>query len=160
MSDSEDELNTDISHWKLRTANTAPRPVHPPPRTFAAINAPEPVSRPSQQAIDEDEDIDAIIAELDAPAPEPSAPSQDTRKTVQVVITPDPAFDRGAYEDCTYGSDIVRRVLQEFTQHEDVFYKVEFVDRHAEQVSPSSRLRAHPSLLAFEQASIVDASVT
>lgn len=143
---SEDELNVDISQWKPRTVNTAPRPVAPPPRTFASINTPTAVPETTTGAEDDDLDIDAIIdgiaeddpePELESPAPTlPPTTTRRPTRDIEIVITKDPNFDREAYTDCTYGANIVRRVLKEISQNEDVYYNVEFVDRHTEQVSP------------------------
>ncbi|THX69487.1 hypothetical protein D6D04_10264 [Aureobasidium pullulans] len=144
-SDSEAELNVDISQWKPRTVNTAPRPVAPPPRTFASINTPTAVTETTTGAEDDDLDIDAIIdgiaeddpePELESPAPTlPPTTTRRPTRDIEIVITKDPNFDREAYTDCTYGANIVRRVLKEISQNEDVYYNVEFVDRHTEQVS-------------------------
>lgn len=142
----EDELNVDISQWKPRTVNTAPRPVAPPPRTFASINTPTAVPETTTGAEDDDLDIDAVIdgiaeddpePELESPAPTllPTTTRRPTRD-IEIVITKDANFDREAYTDCTYGANIVRRVLKEISQNEHVYYNVEFVDRHTEQVSP------------------------
>ncbi|KAG9706706.1 hypothetical protein KCU73_g17703, partial [Aureobasidium melanogenum] len=93
---------------------------------------------------DDDFDIDAIVEGIaddqeDALQPRASTPQPITstkpRQTVQVVITQDPTFNRDDYTDCTYGANIVRRVLKEIAKNEDVYYNVEFVDRHTEQVS-------------------------
>ncbi|KAG9961655.1 SNF2 family DNA-dependent chromodomain-containing ATPase, partial [Aureobasidium melanogenum] len=146
MSDSEDELNVDLSRWKPRTANTAPQPsaLAPPPRTFASINTPATATDAANHFEDDDFDIDAIVEgiaddEEDALQPRAFTPqpiiSTKPRHTVQVVITQDPTFNRDDYTDCTYGANIVRRVLKEIAKNEDVYYNVEFVDRHTEQVS-------------------------
>lgn len=146
MSDSEDELNIDLSQWKPRTVNAAPESFAPAPRTFASINAPAAAPATTNDPEDDDDfDIDAIIEGIADPddaaqskSPTPPPPTTTSRKpqqTVQVVITRDPKFNRNDYIDCTYGANIVRRVLQEFTRNEDVYYNVEFVDRHTEQVS-------------------------
>ncbi|KAH0411719.1 hypothetical protein KCU90_g18499, partial [Aureobasidium melanogenum] len=146
MSDSEDELNVDLSRWKPRTANTAPQPsaLAPPPRTFASINTPATATDAANHFEDDDFDIDAIVEgiaddEEDALQPRAFTPqpiiSTKPRHTVQVVITQDPTFNQDDYTDCTYGANIVRRVLKEIAKNEDVYYNVEFVDRHTEQVS-------------------------
>jgi chromodomain-helicase-DNA-binding protein 4 len=147
MSDSEDELNVDLSQWKLRTVNAAPEPPAPAPRTFASINTPAAAPATANHLDDADDfDIDAIIEgiaddddddALQSRAPTPPPPTITTRRprqTVQVVITKDNNFDRDDYTDCTYGANIVRRVLKEITKNQDVYYNVEFVDRHTEQV--------------------------
>lgn len=141
MSDSEDDLNVDISQWKPRSINTAPRPANPPPRTFASINTLASTPRTTTAPEDDDEDIDAIIEELAASdsGPEPvPAPTQAPRKLAHVLITSDPNFDRAKYQDRTYGSKIVHRVVREYSLRDDVFYKAEFVDSHSEQVSLTS----------------------
>lgn len=135
LSDSEDELNMDISQWKPRTTNSAPRPADEPLRTFASINATSHSPHPVQEIQDDDEDIDAILEELATSGTEPRAQDAAPRSEVQVVIQVDPDFDRDAYVDCTYGAHIVRRVLQESVEDGDISYTVEFVDRHVEQVS-------------------------
>jgi len=146
MSDSEDELNVDLSQWKPRTVNAAPEPPAPALRTFASINAPAAAPAITNSLDDDDDfDIDAIIDGIADPddalqtkAPTPPPPATTTpkpRQIIQVVITQDPNFNRDDYIDCTYGANIVRRVLQEFTEDGDVYYNVEFVDRHTEQVS-------------------------
>jgi chromodomain-helicase-DNA-binding protein 4 len=148
MSDSEDEMNVDLSQWKTRTVNTAPEPPAPAPRTFASINAPAAVPTTTNQLDDEDDfDIDAIIEGIadqdDPPESRNSTPPRPTamttrrpRQTVRVVITQDPNFDRDDYVDCTYGANILRRVLKEITtKKKAVYYNVEFADRHTEQVS-------------------------
>jgi chromodomain-helicase-DNA-binding protein 4 len=144
MSDSEDELNVDLSQWKPRTVNTAPEPPAPALRTFASINTPAAAPATTNDLDDDDFDIDAIIegiadpddaTQSKAPTPPPTTATRRPRQTVQVVITKDPDFDRNDYIDCTYGANIVRRVLKEITKNEDVYYNVEFVDRHTEQVS-------------------------
>jgi chromodomain-helicase-DNA-binding protein 4 len=144
MSDSEDELNVDLSQWKTRTVNAAPEPSAPPPGTFASINTPAAAPATANHLDDDDFDIDAIIegiADDDdnalqsrAPTPSPTTTIPRPRQTVQVVITEDPDFDRDDYTDCTYGANIVRRVLKEITKNQDVYYNAEFVDRHTEQV--------------------------
>ncbi|KAH0351407.1 SNF2 family DNA-dependent chromodomain-containing ATPase, partial [Aureobasidium melanogenum] len=146
MSDSEDELNVDLSRWKPRTANTAPQPsaLAPPSRTFASINTPATATDAANHFENDDFDIDAIVEgiaddEEDALRPRAFIPqpiiSTKPRHTVQVVITQDPTFNRDDYTDCTYGANIVRRALKEIAKNEDVYYNVEFVDRHTEQVS-------------------------
>ncbi|KAH0282417.1 hypothetical protein M436DRAFT_69712 [Aureobasidium namibiae CBS 147.97] len=146
MSDSEDELNVNLSQWKPRTVNAAPEPPAPAPRTFASINAPAAAPAITNSLDDDDDfDIDAIIDGIADPddalqtrAPTPPPPATTTpkpRQVVQVVITQDPNLNRDDYIDCTYGANIVRRVLQEITEDGDVYYNVEFVDRHTEQVS-------------------------
>lgn len=146
MSDSEEELNVDLSQWKPRTVNAAPESLAPAPRTFASINAPAAAPATTNNLDDDDDfDIDAIIEGIAEPddatqskdptPPSPTTASSRPRQTVQVVITRDPNFNRNDYIDCTYGANIVRRVLQEITRGEDVYYNVEFVDRHTEQVS-------------------------
>lgn len=142
MSDSDDELNVDLSQWKPRSVNTAPQPsaLVPPPRTFASINTPA-----TNHFEDDDFDIDAIVEGIaddddhDAlqskPSTQPPTAFKKPRQTVHVVITQDPTFNRDDYIDCTYGANIVRRVLKEFARNEHVYYSVEFVDRHTEQVS-------------------------
>ncbi|KAG9866432.1 hypothetical protein KCU63_g4222, partial [Aureobasidium melanogenum] len=147
MSDSEDELNVDLSRWKPRTVNTATQPSAPAPlpRTFASINTPATATDTANHFEEDDFDIDAIVVGDalndgdDALQPRASTPQPTTstksRQTVQVVITQDPTFNRDDYTDCTYGANIVRRVLKEIAKKEDVYYNVEFVDRHTEQVS-------------------------
>jgi chromodomain-helicase-DNA-binding protein 4 len=147
MSDSEDDMNVDLSQWKTRTVNTAPEPPAPAPRTFASINAPAAAPTTTNQLDDEDDfDIDAIIEGIadqdDPPESRNSTPPHPTttttqrpRQTVQVVINHDPDFNRDDYTDCTYGANLLRRVLKEITKNGDVYYNVEFVDRHTEQVS-------------------------
>jgi hypothetical protein len=146
MSDSEDELNVDLSQWKPRTVNAAPEPPAPAPRTFASINTPAAAPAAANHLDDDDFDIDAIIEgiadddnnTLQSRASTPPPPTTTTRRhqhTVQVVITKDPNFNRDDYTDCTYGANIVRRVLKEITKNQDVYYNAEFVDRHTEQVS-------------------------
>jgi chromodomain-helicase-DNA-binding protein 4 len=146
MSDSEEDLNVDLSQWKTRTVNVAPEPPAPAPRTFAAINAPAAAPTTTNQLDDEDDfDIDAIIegiADQDDPPesrnstpPRRTAATRRSRQTVQVVITQDPNFNRDDYIDCTHGANLLRRVLKEITKNGDVHYNVEFVDRHTEQVS-------------------------
>ena len=145
MSDSEDEVNVDLSQWKPRTVNAAPESFAPPPRTFASINAPAAAPATTNNLDDDDFDIDAIIEGIADPddamqskaptPPPPTTTSRRPRQIVQVVITRDPNFNRDDYVDCTYGANIVRRVLKEITKNEDVYYNVEFVDRHMEQVS-------------------------
>ena len=144
MSDSEDEVNIDISQWKPRTVNAAPEPPAPAPRTFASINAPAAAPATTNHLDDDDFDIDAIIegiADPDdalqskAPTPPPTKTIRKPRQTVQVVITRDPNFNRHDYIDCTYGANIVRHALKEIAKNQDVYYNVEFVDRHTEQVS-------------------------
>jgi chromodomain-helicase-DNA-binding protein 4 len=136
MSDSEDELGLDISQWKPRTANTAA--VTTAPRTFASINTPAPAHDTSA---DDDLDIDAIIEGIvvsDAESPVSVQPqeasAQRPRQEVQIIIIQDPNFDRDAYEDCTYGAEIVRHVKSESVEEDRVYYQVEFVDRHTEKV--------------------------
>jgi hypothetical protein len=151
MSDSEDELNVDLSQWKPRTVNTVPEPSAPAPRIFASINAPAAAPTTTNQLDDEDDfDIDAIIEGIadqdDPPESRNSTPPRPTtkttrrpRQTVQVVINQDPNFNRDDYTDCTYGANILRRVLKEITtRKEAVYYNVKFVDRHTEQVSTST----------------------
>ncbi|KAI5274345.1 hypothetical protein E4T47_02572 [Aureobasidium subglaciale] len=151
MSDSDDELNVDLSQWKRRTTNSAPALYVPAPRTFASINTPAVATETTTGADDVDDlDIDAIIqgiAGSDAdPVPDtrPSiplpTPSKRPDQNVQVVIVQDPSFDRDAYTDCTYGSSVVRRVLKEIAKNEDVYYNIEFVDRHTEQMPPRIKL--------------------
>ncbi|THZ28012.1 hypothetical protein D6C89_02830 [Aureobasidium pullulans] len=157
---SEDELNVDISQWKPRTVNTAPRPVAPPPRTFASINTPTTVPETTTGAEDDDLDIDAIIdgiaeddpePELESPAPTlPPTTTRRPTRDIEIVITKDPNFDREAYTDCTYGANIVRRVLKEISQNEDVYYNVEFVDRHTEQLIAPTRQVSFNDLLEYE----------
>ena len=142
MSDSEDEVNIDISQWKPRTVNAAPEPPAPAPRTFASINAPAAAPATTNHLDDDDFDIDALQSK--APTPPPTKTIQKPRQTVQVVITRDPNFNRHDYIDCTYGANIVRRVLKEIAKNQDVYYNVEFVDRHTEQVSI---LHYYPTLL-------------
>ncbi|KAI4716003.1 hypothetical protein E4T48_07799 [Aureobasidium sp. EXF-10727] len=147
MSDSEDEVNVDLSQWKPRTVNTA-QPSAPAPRTFASINTPATAPETTNHFEDDDLDIDAIvegIADDDndddalqsrtSTSPPITTTSTKPRQTVQVVITRDPNFNRDDYTDCTYGANIVRRVLKEIAKSQDVYYNVEFVDRHTEQVS-------------------------
>lgn len=146
MSDSEDDLNVDLSQWKPRTINTAPQPLAPvpPPRTFASINTPATATNPASHFEDDDFDIDAIVEGIadddhDAlqlkPSTQPPTTFKKPRQTIQVVITQDPTFNRNDYIDCTYGANIVRRVLKEIAKNQDGYYNVEFVDRHTEQVS-------------------------
>lgn len=144
MSDSEDELNVDLSQWKPRTVNTAPEPPAPAPRSFVSINTPAAAPATTNDLDDDDFDIDAIIegitdpddaTQSKAPTPPPTTATKRSRQIVQVVITKDPNFNRHDYIDCTYGANIVRRVLKEITKNEDVYYIVEFVDRHTEQAS-------------------------
>lgn len=181
MSDSEDDLNVDLSQWKTRTVNVAPEPPAPAPRTFASINAPT-TAPPTTNGLDDDDDfdIDAIIegiADPDdalqskAPTPSPPPPSATTtrrpRQTVQVVITRDPNFNPNDYIDCTYGANIVRRVLKEITKNENVYYNVEFVDRHTEQVSTfhyycldTTRRHLELCLASYNPVSLLEASPT
>ncbi|KAK6003888.1 hypothetical protein QM012_008738 [Aureobasidium pullulans] len=146
MSDSEDESTVDLSRWKPRTVNTAAQPSAPArlPRTFASINTPATATDIANHFEDDDFDIDAIVegiaddhddVQQSKPPTLPPITSPKLRLTVQVVITQDPSFNRDDYTDCTYGANIVRRVLKEIAKNEDVYYNVEFVDRHTEQVS-------------------------
>jgi chromodomain-helicase-DNA-binding protein 4 len=96
MSDSEDELNVDLSQWKLRTVNAAPEPPAPAPRTFASINTPAAAPATANHLDDADDfDIDAIIEgiadddddALQSRAPKPEDPDRPFRLSSPKITT-------------------------------------------------------------------------